>query len=168
MKIGSLILGSAVLLAGVLSGSAVAATDKTPGSGPSPYTDCGIGAALFHDTKWAAVTSNVIWDLGTTAVISATASPETCSGKKLAAAQFINATYAALAEEVAAGRGDNLVAILDIFGCGSSRQPGAVVKIRSAMGAEVADPAYVDQTHLEKAASFYRIVDSAVTGSCSA
>ena len=34
----------------------------------NPYTDCGIGAALFPNTNWAAVTSNVIWDAGTTAV----------------------------------------------------------------------------------------------------
>jgi hypothetical protein len=38
------------------------------GSGPNPYSDCGIGAALFKDTEWAAVTSNVTWDLGTTEI----------------------------------------------------------------------------------------------------
>ena len=36
----------------------------------NPWIDCGIGAMIFTETNWAAVISNVIWDLGTTAVIS--------------------------------------------------------------------------------------------------
>ena len=48
------------------------ADPKAPGSGPNPYTDCGIGAALFPNTHWAAATSNVIFDLGITAITSAT------------------------------------------------------------------------------------------------
>ena len=51
----------------------------------NPYVDCGIGAALFPNTDWAAVTSNVIWDAGTTALISATASEDTCSGGDVSA-----------------------------------------------------------------------------------
>ena len=67
-----------------------------PGSGPNPFSDCGIGAALFPETKWAAVTSNVIWDVGTTAVASATMSPQTCSGKQAKTAAFIYHTYDSL------------------------------------------------------------------------
>ena len=168
MKVQTVLFGAALFWSAVISGSAVAADTKAPGSGPSPYADCGIGAALFNNTKWAAVTSNVIWDLGTTAVISATASPETCSGKKLAAAHFINATYATLAEQTAAGHGEQLTTILDIFGCGRDRQSQAVRMIRGAMSLEVANPQYIGQTHLEKAASFYQIVDTAVTSGCAA
>src|SRR5688572_5993856 len=47
------------------------AASKAPGAGPNPFSDCGIGAALFPKTGWAAVTSNVIWDIGTTALTSA-------------------------------------------------------------------------------------------------
>ena len=159
-------LGGALLSTTLLGGGAMAA--DAPGSGPNPYSDCGIGAALFNETKWAAVTSNVIWDLGTTAVISATASPQTCSGKKVAAALFINATYATLSEETAAGRGEHLTTVLDIFGCDSARRPDAIRSIRRDMGRAVASPQYVGQTHLEKAADFYRIIDGAVTSSCSA
>ena len=55
---------AAVLFTTVVTSTVtVAEANKTAGSGPNPYTDCGIGAALFSDTHWAAVTSNVIWDL---------------------------------------------------------------------------------------------------------
>ena len=166
-KIG--ILSALIVWAATAAGGAVAAdASKAPGSGPSPYSDCGIGAALFSETKWAAVTSNVIWDLGTTAVISATASPQTCSGKKVAAARFINTTYAALAEETAAGRGEHLTAVLDILGCKSEQRPAAVSMIRYNMGQTVAKPRYLKQTHLEKAGDFYQIIDTAVTASCTA
>ena len=89
---------------------------KVAGSGPNPYSDCGIGAALFTETKWAAVTSNVIWDLGITAITSATASPETCSGKKVETAQFIIDNYDNLAEETAKGQGTHLIAMLGLRG----------------------------------------------------
>jgi hypothetical protein len=79
-----LIVVAGVLAAGAASAQDKAATaDKTPGTGPSPYTDCGIGAALFKETDWAAISSNVIWDLGSTALTSATMSPETCSKQKV-------------------------------------------------------------------------------------
>ena len=46
------------------------------------YVQCGIGAAIFKNNKTAAIISNIIWDLGTTAISSQTSSPETCEGKK--------------------------------------------------------------------------------------
>ena len=141
--------------------------DKTPGSGPNPYTDCGIGAALFTETKWAAVTSNVIWDLGLTAITSATASPQTCSGKTVAAALFIHHTYDKLAEETASGQGEHLTTVLNIFECDSTRHAIAVQQIRGAMGHAVATPNYIDQSHIDKAFNYYSIVDKAVSASCS-
>ncbi|HEX9474358.1 MAG TPA: DUF3015 family protein [Steroidobacteraceae bacterium] len=169
MRVKTLLFGGALVWAAFATSSALADdASKAPGSGPNPYTDCGIGAALFSDTKWAAVTSNVIWDLGTTAVISATASPQTCQGKKVAAARFIDATYASLAEETAAGHGEHLTTVLNILECASNHRPQAVSRIRRDMGLEVADPQYVRQTHLEKASNFYKVIDAAVTASCSA
>ena len=139
---------------------------KAPGSGPSPYTDCGIGAALFSDTKWAAVTSNVIWDLGSTAITSATASPQTCSAKKVAAAMFINHTYDTLAEETASGHGEHLTTVLNIFGCDSAHQANATHQIRGAMGQAVSTPGYVEESHLEKASNLYLIIENSVNASC--
>ncbi len=143
-------------------------TTKAPGTGPNPFSDCGIGAALFSETKWAAVTSNVIWDVGTTAVTSATASPQTCNGKQVAAATLINDTYEKLVEETARGDGEHLTSLLNILECGEARQGLAIEATRSAMGALVADPGYATQDRTQKAARFYEAVDSAVSKSCSA
>jgi Protein of unknown function (DUF3015) len=172
MKTSSKVLLAAALLAGL----AVAGTpayaddakkdDKATGSGPNPWADCGIGAALFTETKWAAVTSNVIWDIGITAVISATASPQTCSGKKVAAANFINQTYANLAEETAVGQGEHLTTVLGIMECRPAQHAGAIAQVRREMAHYVADPAYADRSYVEKASAYYAMVDRAVAESC--
>jgi hypothetical protein len=147
---------------------AAATDDRRPGSGPNPFTDCGIGAALFPTVHWAAVTSNVIWDIGTTALTSATASPQTCSGKRVAAAIFINDTYEKLAEETARGQGEHLNAVLNILGCDGARHAVAIEAARGAMGEAVATPGYATQRRLDKAADFYGIVESAVSSRCAA
>ena len=148
--------------------TAAPAFAQASGSGPNPFTDCGIGAALFTETKWAAVTSNVIWDLGITAIISATASPQTCSGKKVTAALFIRDTYDTLAEETAAGKGEHLAVAMSMFGCAGAAEQAAVLQVRGAMAAAVAAPGYVDQKPIDKAADFYAIMDKAAGASCAA
>jgi len=144
------------------------ANNKAPGSGPNPYVDCGIGAALFPATHWAAVTSNVIWDLGTTAVTSATMSPETCSGKNLAAALFINDTYESLAEETAKGEGEHLTALLNIMECDASSHAAAISVTRSGMSQLVGSEGFEALSHTEKAAGYYSAMDAAVSLHCSA
>ncbi len=158
---GIISAASAVLLVLGYS-SAVSAADKEPGSGPSPYRDCGIGAALFPNTSWAAVSSNVIWDIGTTAVISATMSPETCSGAEAAAARFINDTYDSVVEETAKGQGEHLTALLEIYGCDSSAHSDIVYAIRAEVGAAVIDESYALMTHLQKAEQYFRVVNTQV------
>ena len=152
-----------VMLASV---GAQAQDKKAPGSGPNPYTDCGIGAALFKEPDWAAVTSNVIWDLGTTALISATASPETCQGKSVKAAIFIKDTYETLAEEAAKGQGEHLTAVLNIMECPASTHAAAIQSVRTSMGAAVAQPGYASQPRLDKTVQFYQAVHAA-SKSCS-
>jgi Protein of unknown function (DUF3015) len=140
---------------------------KVPGSGPSPYRDCGIGAALFPETNWAAVTSNVIWDLGITAITSATASPQTCSGKTVKAALFIGNTYEELAEETAAGQGEHLTTLLNLFDCDGAHQPGTILEMRAQLARTVAAPDYMNQTRLQKAAQYYSLVERAANHGCS-
>lgn len=161
-------LAALSLLSFAVAASSVAAQDKTPGSGPNPFTDCGIGAALFPNTHWAAVTSNVIWDIGTTAVTSATASPQTCNGKSVKTALFIRDTYNTLAEETARGEGEHLSTVLTMMECGSSQQPAAIQAARTAMAQQVSSPEYSAQSALDKAAAFYSVMESAVNLSCSA
>ncbi len=140
---------------------------KVPGTGPNPFTDCGIGAALFKDTHWAAVTSNVTWDLGTTAVTSATLSPETCSAQNMQAAQFILESYKGLAEETAKGKGESLTAMLDIYGCKQSQAGNVINAVRADMAEQVGSEGYISQSNVEKASAYYNSV-SAATKVCAA
>ncbi len=141
-------------------------SEAAAGSGPNPFSDCGIGAALFPSVSWAAVTSNVIWDFGTTGLTSATASPETCSGKNIAAAIFINDTYESLAEETAKGEGEHLTTLLNIFECGNNKQ-AVISTLRSDMGESLSSSAYDAKSHTEKASSYYDMAKSA-SRECSA
>ncbi|HFB65478.1 MAG TPA: DUF3015 domain-containing protein [Aeromonadales bacterium] len=168
-KFNTLILAAVTLFS---LGSATVFAKGQPGSGPSPYTDCGIGAALFKDTHWAAISSNVIWDLGSTALTSATASPETCSGNKVVAAEFINRTYDNLIEETAQGSGQHITAMLNIFGCNSNVQPAIISEARTQVSKELSSDNYSTKTRIQKAESFYFNINSLVDGkysqSCSA
>ena len=147
----------------------VSASDKAPGSGPNPFSDCGIGAALFKDTKWAAVSSNVIWDVGTTAVTSATASPETCSGAQVVAAKFIIDNYDNIVEEVAEGSGSHLVSMYDVLGCDSATQTNITASIRSNMTQAMNQADYQDQNLVQKSSNLYRMVSNSLAiSSCAA
>lgn len=145
--------------------------DKTPGSGPNPFTDCGIGAALFPKIPALAVTSNVIWDIGITAVTSATASPETCQGPGAQAAAFINQSYDRVVEEAARGEGEYLVALMDIYSCEATVRGQLLSEVRSDLGNALNSRDYIEQTHLQKAEQYFHIVNDRVkgeyAGSCS-
>jgi hypothetical protein len=161
-------VASVFALALALSVDAAAEEKKTKpvGSGPNPYSECGIGAAIFKDTAWAAATSNVTWDLGTTAIISATASPETCSAKKVAAATFIINTYARLTEQTATGRGEHLTTALDLFGCSAPQHAAAIQQVRDGMKHRVGQPGYLEQPLANRAADLYQLFDGAARTGC--
>jgi hypothetical protein len=159
---------SALFVALTLASPIAFAQDKSAGSGPNPFTDCGIGAALFPDTKWAAVTSNVIWDIGTTAVISATASPQTCSGKKVAALAFVGKTHEKLAEEASRGSGEHIASALNLMECKADKHAVATQSIRAGMAAVVAAPNYANQDRMQRAAGVFNVVERAVNTHCAA
>lgn len=156
----------------VLGSGAVFAQDKEQGSGPQPYTECGIGAQLFPNTHWAAVTSNVIWDVGTTAIISATASPETCNGKSAQAAKLIYDTYDNILEDTAKGDGEYVAALLQVYECSDDSRDALINAVRVDFRATVSDEAYVDMPKLEKAEAYFNVIDTKVrsdfSASCSA
>ena len=153
------------------SGAAVA-QDKEQGSGPQPFTECGIGAQLFPDTHWAAVTSNVIWDVGTTAVISATASPETCNGKSAQAAKLIYDTYDNILEDTAKGDGEYVVALMQVYGCSVESHDELINAVRTNFSSTVSEDDYVDMSKLKKAEAYFNVIDTEVrsdfSASCSA
>tara|TARA_R110002126_G_scaffold12196_15_gene53188 strand:+ start:374 stop:856 length:483 start_codon:yes stop_codon:yes gene_type:complete len=142
---------------------ASATADKAVGSGPNPFSDCGIGAALFPSHKVLAVTSNVIWDIGTTAVTSATASPETCSGKNVDAAAFILNSYDSIIEDTARGEGEHLSALLNILEVAPVKQAQIINDVRAQMSLQIADESYTAADKREKSELYYFTVISAVT-----
>lgn len=141
------------------------AQDKAPGSGPSPYVECGIGAALFPNTVWAAVTSNAIWDLGTTAVISALSSPETCSASKVATARLILETLPALEKDVAIGDGEYLASLHETMGCNAKSQDALNMQLRSSYSDVIGDGGYASKTRIQKAEAMYDSVRAVVEAS---
>lgn len=157
-----------LLLAALLGLSAVGAqaAEGAAGTGPNPYSDCGIGAALFGETKWAAVTSNVTWDLGTTALTSGTMSPNTCSGKQVKVAALISDTYAQLVEETAAGEGMHLASLLAVSECGTGQSAAAIAAIRAGVSESVAAESYASKSHVEKATDMYFAVQKATAANC--
>jgi hypothetical protein len=151
-----------------LTASTMVAAAGDQGSGPSPYTECGIGAAIFKDTDWAAATSNVTWDLGSTALTSASHSPEMCSPKKVKAAMLIRDNYPQISEEIARGQGEHLGAALEMLGCGDAQQTAATVQVRGDFGRMVSAPSYGDQNQLQKAGQMFQVIQSAAQGRCGA
>jgi hypothetical protein len=132
-------------------------------SGPNPYKDCGIGAALFANTPWAAVSSNVIWDVGTTAVISGTASPETCSGSEYKTAMFINETYESLEQNFVQGEGQFIDTLSSIMACDSVASDILTQEVREKM----IEQDTTDKTRLQKAENMYlNIMGTEAAKSC--
>lgn len=148
------------------SGLVFAANDQ--GSGPSPYTECGIGAAIFKNTDWAAATSNVIWDLGSTALTSASYSPEMCSPKKVKAAMLIRDNYPQISEQIARGEGEHLAVALEMLGCSAELQPAAAMQVRGDFGRVVSSSSYSGQKQLQKAGQMFQVIQSAAQGRCGA
>lgn len=157
MKSKSKILATLGAVAAFSFGGQVMAQD-----GPNPYSDCGIGAALFPTHAVGATISNVIWDLGTTAITSATASPETCNGGNAQAALFILEAYDALAEETSRGAGENLDALLSMLEVNQDARNGVILSVRSNVAEIISTDAYETASATEKASLYYDAMISAV------
>lgn len=138
----------------------VHAETKVQGSGPNPYTECGIGAALFKNDT-AATISNVIWDLGTTAMISATSSPETCQAKDAQAAAFIYESYDRLTEESAHGMGEHFAVLMDILEVEADHAE-VMTDVRQSMANVVSSADYAQMSQVNRAEAFYNSVMAAI------
>lgn len=124
----------------------------------NPFSDCGIGATVFPDNGTAATISNIIWDLGTTAVTSASASADSCQGANATTAQFIIESYDNLEDEIVRGEGQHITAMLNLLSCDASASP--------AIRTDVADQ-LLDSTEatIVKAERLYNIANSACSAS---
>jgi hypothetical protein len=132
----------------------------------NPWRECGIGGMLFKETGWAAVLSNVIWDLGTTASSSTSSSEHLCEGKSASVAKFIHESYAVIEEETVKGQGTHLVTMLDTLGCDSNSHPAIINAVRADLSNTLSHDSYVGLTHTQKAQSYYSNVMNNVQGKC--
>lgn len=137
-----------------LTVTAVFACSNAVAKGPNPYSDCGIGAALFKNDTGATI-SNVLWDIGSTAITSATASPDTCEDHDIEAAEFILESYDRLAEDTAKGVGTHLDTLLSIVNISATQKDQVVQSIRAEMATIVASDAYLTADKTEKATLYY-------------
>ncbi len=142
----------------------------TPGTSPNPYSDCGIGAALFPKSNIGAVISNVIWDLGLTAITSAVSSPETCNGERIKTAKLILQTLPELEQDVALGNGQYLAALNETIGCNSIAQNEVNSRLRASYASVVSDDTYSQKNQVQRASDMYNTVRSVTSsmesGSC--
>ena len=136
----------------------------------NPWQDCGIGASVFPKNNIGAAISNVIWDLGTTALTSAASSPDTCKSERANAARFIQQTYDQLANETAIGEGRYLTAVVGLMGCSTSRQAKLVERLRVQMASYITEDSFADRTRAEKAERYFYtlegIIQADVSGQC--
>jgi hypothetical protein len=129
------------------------------------YTDCGLGGLLTapipegvaHDIL--AVVSNIVWDLGTTAISSNVSSVDTCaSGKKEKVAAFINSSYQELEKDLAKGEGIYLDTLASMAKSDSIDSNSYKTKLRSEFSNIVSSNEYEKMNQLQKSESLYNIV----------
>lgn len=135
------------------------------------FLECGIGGLIFQKESlgWAAVISNIIWDLGTTASSSQITSPESCKGGQPSTAALIYQAYPVVERELAEGRGDYLSAILDMSGCAAEARPAMIQSLRGDMADWVASSGYQNADRYAKAEFLHNSLTKQVSAqtSCS-
>ena len=146
----------AVLAVSALTLSMVTATAVQAQQKVNPWKQCGIGAMIFDDNGTAAAISNLIWDLGTTAVSSNVSSQDSCNGLKVAAAEFINSTITNIEEETVVGEGEHLTAMLNLMGCEASAHSVIIQDVRADLDVSITDKA-------SKAETYYLQLDNTIT-----
>ncbi len=129
--------------------------------------DCGLGAMIFKDSPTAAIVSNVIWDLGTTATTTYVSSPETCAGAKAEVAMFIHESYESLEQETVAGEGEHLVAMLNLLECDANAHEEIISNIRKDFALDLSDKSFNEKVRSEKTQGFFNVINANAT-SCKA
>lgn len=121
------------------------------------YVECGLGGLIAQHTPWAAVITNVTWDLGTTAISSELSSPDSCKGQSSQSAAFIHESYEPLAMDLAHGQGEHLSALMSIPGCDAAVQPALAKALRTDFAKMVGQPDYSKMNQMQKSEGLYNI-----------
>lgn len=120
------------------------------------YTQCGLGGLIAPRTPALAVTTNLVWDLGTTASSSDISSPESCKGSSAKAAAMIYRAYPSLERELAAGQGENLDALLSLAQCDDGARATVVSALRGDLAGFAGAADYGSKPRLEQARDLHR------------
>lgn len=148
-----------ILLSALIALPTISQAEKgEPGTGVNPYTQCGIGASLFKNHDALAAISNVIWDLGTTALASALSSPEMCNAKNMKTAQYILETLPELEANLAAGEGEYLTGLAETMDCSATSLTPA---LRAQYAQAVTTPAYAEGSQIDRATTMYNAAQTA-------
>ena len=129
------------------------------------FEECGIGGLLFENIPVAAIISNIIWDLGTTAISSHAS--KTCRTDSAQLADFIYESYVNLEEETVQGEGAHLQALLSIAHCGESARPALIQSIRADFSKSLSAEGYLGQSRYSKSVAFYSLIQARVGSSSS-
>lgn len=108
----------------------------------NPWKQCGIGAMIFDDNGTAAAISNIIWDLGTTALSTKISSEESCNGKRTKVAMFIQDNFDVVLEQTSAGQGEHLNAMLEILEVADADKAAVLATVRGSVTADAQPEAY--------------------------
>lgn len=155
--------GVMVLAAAIAAPAMMLSTTAT--ADVNPWQDCGLGAMVFPDNGTASAISNVVWDLGTTALTSAYSSVDQCQGTNVAAAAFIDAGYAYLEEDTVVGGGEYASTLMNIYGCDATSHDALVASVQSGFAEQLASASYSDMSHEDKAYGYFELVNGAVSQS---
>jgi hypothetical protein len=129
------------------------------------YTQCGFGGIIFGDISPVLATiGNFITTFGVTAVVSGTLAPETCGGRLAARAVFIKENFPSIEQNLASGRGEQLVALNGLMAC-----PAASNHLRADYAKYTLSPTYKEANTSDNSEALFRIVnDNLDAAHCSA
>lgn len=129
-------------------------TQKSGRSVEQIYKQCGLGGLIFGDSsEILAVISNVTLDLGTTAALSDSLSPDTCNDRRKRTAMLIKEAFPSVEKDLAVGSGAYLSALNDAANCQSTSV------IRNKYGLYTQSSAYQSATKEENVEALYSIVE---------
>lgn len=135
-----------------LGGLATAAQARDLGA---VYIECGLGGLIAQQTPALAVTTNITWDLGTTAISSEASSPESCKGGAAQTAMLILESYETIEQQLAAGQGEHLSALFTLAGVAAEDQADLIAALRVAFAEQVAREDYTSRSRFDNAADLH-------------
>lgn len=129
------------------------------------YVDCGLGGMVgsaFDESqktlsKFVAISTNLTWDLGTTASTSYFSSEETCMNNKAHLAAFINQSYEKLEKEIANGEGEYFDALASLGKKDTDSMAEYKAQLRAQFASVVADDSYKTLTRYQKVEKLFQL-----------